>query len=466
MRVHKAGIIRIAITIILSVVSILCAIILIPPVSDYGYAVIKIDADINEKETVTLLSGGGIRDITALSTQTVFLDDFGTLKEIPLDQYTDYITEFDPRNDGYSQKLKSFFYQAGKQLVFVPMESQDSSPGVLIKNIDSLLGTIPHELEFIGKPSLRKLPWVLFFAALAGVFYFFRDLRPVVYIFFPMTGFLFWGPAGFILSALLAVLFSILVNPLSEFFTSRSLGTKKTIPEQLYIYRYSWISAGGLVLLYTVLMFLSGIPGVYGFVLFAGISGLFVFSLRDEVNRGTSAEHTRFLPVPISGEGKNILHNVIPAVPFTLAAMILLVSSFFINQTYSDFDFDQTSLVTQKDFEEHVRFQRNFSFVPLGVKPEENQYKTYQLGDDRLITGIGMDYSGNPELAGPALFPLQDLTDHIQGTPKQSIRWFTPGNIISVVCFLFLIPFSFFLKVKDRGRKKIITMYNDKRIAA
>lgn len=211
---------------------------------------------------------------------------------------------------------------------------------------------------------------------------------------------------------------------------------------------------------------------MYSMIMLAVLLGLFVFSLKNEVTYDENAEHKRFLPIPIMGEKKNILCHGITGIPFAAAAVIFLFSSFYMNNFGSNFDFDQTRFVTKADFEEHIRFQQNFSLIPLGKTIDNYQYRTYKLGDDGLVFDEGTPYADNQELpdnqneAEMFLFPLEDLINHMQGKSEQTIRWFSPETIVSVSCFLLLVFFAFFAEIKQKGRKKNHFMYNDKRITA
>ena len=60
----------------------------------------------------------GIGAFISESSQNIFIDDFGSVKKIPLDSYYDEIEAFDPRNDGYAEKLSAFFVRDGKRLFF------------------------------------------------------------------------------------------------------------------------------------------------------------------------------------------------------------------------------------------------------------------------------------------------------------------------------------------------------------
>ena len=466
MYIKKTDVIRTAITVFLSVIFLFSGKFLSPPADGSGYAILRTDPGTNDDETVSMLHAGGIRGIAAVSTQTVFMDDFGDIKEIPLTQYGDYLAGFDPRNDGYAEKLESFFYQDGKRLAFIPLAENPGTPGALTKQVNQILVNIPHELRFLNAPAPRVFPWILFALSLGCVFYFFRSLRPLIHLFFPMAGFVFWGSPGLVSISLLGAVISVLVYPVKEYFTAAWYGKKRSFKDQLRTYLFSWISGGILLLIYLAVLILTNISLVFGLVVFGGVSGLFVFSIRWDVLKGASLEHVRFLPVPIAGYGGKNPGRLMPAVPFICASLVLLVSSVFFTYTFSDFSLDPSRAVTREDYESHIRFQSGFSFNPLGRTSGSDQYKTYTMGADGLISQGETGPAENLFSRNPGDFPLDGLTGQILGAAGRTIPWNTPENIISLVCFLLMIPVLFSSRAFRRGRKKIITMYNDKRIAA
>jgi hypothetical protein len=230
--------------------------------------------------------------------------------------------------------------------------------------------------------------------------------------------------------------------------------------------------------MYVIIALVSNISLVYSMILFAVLVTLSIFFIKNEVKQNEKSDRRRFLPIPIVKESLNLLQHCVSAIPFTIAAIILLFSSLFMNNLGSTFEADQSRLVTKADFEEHVRFQERFSFIPLGTSAEDaidhHQYKNYELGDDGLVFDAKTPYadiSNNRGLSNQALqetfiFSLEDLINHMQGTQGNSMRWLSLETIIPVVFFLFLMIFTFYAGIKQRGRKKTISMYNDKRIAA
>ena len=85
------------------------------------WAVVYTGAGLKERKIAGMLKEKGL-DCVSESTVWVLLDDFSELKQIPLDQYDDFVEPFDPRNDGYAEKLRSFFVQAGIRRFFVERE--------------------------------------------------------------------------------------------------------------------------------------------------------------------------------------------------------------------------------------------------------------------------------------------------------------------------------------------------------
>jgi hypothetical protein len=459
-------ILLISISLFFTALSVFCAFLLAPSISAVEYAVLKIDAKLNDENAVSLLNANGFYDIEAASTQYVFLNDFDKIKQIPLHQYRDYVFPFDPRNDGYADTLLRFFSNDEHQYIFISLKNFNASSKTIAGKIDAVLAEIPHELEFIGKTKPKHLPWLLFLASLASMFYFFKKVRSAIIIFLPMVGFSFWGSSGFIVSALLVMFFSTVINPLRELISSRFRKKNQAVFEHLYVYRYSWVSSGVFFVLYAISVFFVNISILYSMILFLVLVGLCVFSILIEESRSKSAKRSRFLPLPILSERFCFSEMCILGFPFIISSVILLFLSFFLNYPSNSFDFDPNRLVTKADFEKHLQYQQNFSFVPLGETGGNHQYKTYQLGDDGLVVDDGMLYSESSGLIDSVFFPLDDLVNQFQGISSQTLQWISSESIIPLFCFVCLVSFAIILRFKNGSRKKIISMYNDKRIAA
>ncbi|MCL2473083.1 MAG: hypothetical protein FWF26_05325, partial [Treponema sp.] len=98
-----------------------------------GFAVLSLDESQNDREIQELLYSKGIKDFFSESTQVVPVDDFGSLKMVPLDSFRNEIEKFDPRDDGYAQKLSSFFVRDGKRFFFLPLDTVKGNKTVVLK---------------------------------------------------------------------------------------------------------------------------------------------------------------------------------------------------------------------------------------------------------------------------------------------------------------------------------------------
>jgi len=91
-----------------------------------GYAILVVDESEDEQGIREMFTLGGLGEVISESSQFVSIDDFGSFKQIPLISFYDEIEPFDPRNDGYAEKLHSFFVNNGKCYFFTLLEISPS----------------------------------------------------------------------------------------------------------------------------------------------------------------------------------------------------------------------------------------------------------------------------------------------------------------------------------------------------
>jgi hypothetical protein len=82
------------------------------------WAVLEVPETVPGRELEKRLQNAGVACISVFSVP-VLLNDFDRIREIPLDRYDDYVEVFDPRNDGYAARLRSFFIAEGKCRFFL-----------------------------------------------------------------------------------------------------------------------------------------------------------------------------------------------------------------------------------------------------------------------------------------------------------------------------------------------------------
>ncbi|MDR3341729.1 MAG: hypothetical protein LBT14_02885 [Treponema sp.] len=462
----------------------------IPQERNEKYAILTVDASYPDRFIGDALAAGIGKNYLSESTQWVFLDDFGALQRIPLDTYRDRVEAFDPRNDGYAERLRSFFIHNGKRRFFIPLvldlgntaHGKTTQTGAFEKSIAVVLGDIPFGIEYIGYERPLLLYCILF--GLAAVVTLFLSEAPLVTVaLLPVLApFAFAGPLGLALAAALAALSGALTMPLRELFLSLRYGYHD-IPVQ-----WSWVSLlflGG----YGILCGIGGIPpafGITGLVCFSGVLGI---TLSMESVRGNAHAHVRFTPVAIMEVPRTqpvFPRTIIPFALVSLQALFLPSMIDGINPYHVPEDLRDEALITAAEYEQHAAFQGSFSVSPLGRSGVSRPGTRYHVGEDGLIADIGAydqttspiyDYTNdddtfyrkNQEIPPFPLESLMELLGDSGHTYTWNATWIkttdTPELIPVGLVLGFCIP-AIFRRKQRYGKKKKMLVYNDKRIAA
>jgi hypothetical protein len=447
----------------------------VPRNTGQGYAALTLDASSADRPLCDLLSRGMIENYISESTQWVYLDDFGELRRIPLDEYRDHVEAFDPRNDGYAERLRSFFVRDGKRRIFIPL-SFNSPVSVLEKRL-APLGLPPFSLEILGFP--RPLwPGILLFILSAAFTMILSGTPLLTAAFLPLFAALaYTGSAGFVLSAVLIALCGVLLDPAREYFISRRYGKAGAFPgsgKRLWSRRF----------LFTLPLFL----GIYGLIAWLGrfpcfltaavlpsFLGILGMCLWAESKRGENQGHIRFLPVPIRDEFPGASRFSRALLPFALASLGAFLFPLLLPSRSPGAVPEEPPPVTGEDYETHAAFQRSFSLHPLGgggegAGPEDVQssYLRYYLGEDGLIAGTRAyegEFHGHGENDDIPPFPLEKLVEFQENynhTDAGNFRW---GDMVSALIALGLCVPGIF-RGNRKGRRGGIRIYTDKRIAA
>jgi hypothetical protein len=448
-----------------------------------GYAVISVDESCADREIRDLLVSAAGDTPLCESSQWVFLDDFGALLRIPLDEYAGRITPFDPRNDGYAEKLHSFFVRDGKRYFFIPLSGKSlfsqGSPAKLEKKVSSLLGGIPFSLEFTGleRPFLPYL--VLLVCSGFCALYLARFFLPFIPALAMLSCLAFYGIPGLALAAILSSLGALLKDPCIEFFTMRRRGNINSAlllsslePWKICIFLLPFFLAGIVI---------TGIAGGFHPVLLIaiciGFLGIFAFSLwifsggREEAH-----VHVRFAPVLIIKVTAKTLIFSKTALPYAFSALLaLLISPLFNVAAVSPGTFSaqgKIPVITEADYRSHADFQASFSFKPLG-SPESREagtYSRYTLGDNGLITGAGTSESlFNAGDIPP--FLLNDLMAFLGNSGSKTrhihmIGSWSAGDLAALLlALLFSVPAFVPFGRGDKNGKHTVS-YKEKKIAA
>ncbi|GHV15960.1 hypothetical protein FACS189493_0820 [Spirochaetia bacterium] len=457
MSFKKPVLISVGISLVLGAFGVFAAEKLIPRGSGRGYALLSLDEVYADRDIAEALDAIGIADYISQSTQWVYLDDFGELRQIPLDRYPDQVESFDPRNDGYAETLDSFFVRDGKRRFFIPLNlglSNRSGRGIetlaSFANRLAAGGLPPYSFE----PLLASQPvsWFLILFTLAAVAAVILSPSRVLALALvpPAAGLAFAGSGGLALGGLLFALFSVLLTPLRELFAARRrYGLFRRDAVHRGVYTGEWVFAAVLALIYGGICVFAAIPPALGLLVSGSFLAVLAAVLWAESNRGY--DHVRFFPVPIRLTAVNIPRYSRPMFGFTLAALIALILPLAVTgpglgEIAGAPDFGAPPRL--EDYEDHLAFQSSFSTRPLGS--QERQYASYYLGDDGLIAGsrdnVDSLYGDFPP------FPLEDLTAFIKGYSRLSGVHNTPRDIIPVLAVVVLSLIGL-VPVRGKNRK-------------
>jgi hypothetical protein len=441
-----------------------------------AYMVLALDESWPDREIRGLL-----HDETVISeaSQWVFLDEFDGLARIPLDEYRNRVKDFDPRNDGYAERLRAFFVRGGKRLFFIPLRQGfwGNGTGGVEKRLSRSLGDIPFEIEYLGN---RRPVWLygilLAGAGIAGVL---LSGRFALGFCFPaLAGFALAGSSGLALSAVFAGLSGLLLAPCGEYIMllryrktgsgrseGRALGNMPgpfracRLLTPVFLAALALISLAGRV--HPLLVLAEG----------AGFTGIFLFSQWVLSRRGDAQGHIRFTPVLIRQAPVKNLAFFRVMIPFVLASFLPALPFFsgFPPAGRSVFSGGADLILRDTEYRAHAVFQASFSYRPLGDgKTGEPAYVRYVPGDDGLIAGGTADVF--PEADIPS-FPLKDLMDFLETGGELPPKDRTPFILVSLVPVLAVFLFSFPAFVRrlwgDKKRKKrLLYKYKEKGIAA
>jgi hypothetical protein len=486
-----------------------------------GFALLTLDAAYPDRAVGERLSGAGINGYISESTVWVFLDDFGELKRIPLDAYDEAVEPFDPRNDGYAEKLRSFFVENGKRRFFLGLNDgySGANAGATYEQLEGRIAAAlgenaPGENVFTldafvtARPGSRLWPLLLFLAASAGALilalsglglprasglFVPRSFFFLVAALLPVLGALaFSGPGGFACSAALLGCFQSLLPPFRENYSGfqRLRGHRLKFDR---IFRINWLLAIlfllvfiGIAVLTSIHPLLAVLTGAGGFTVF----GLFLWV---ESKRGTSARpgtvHRRFEPVPIREPvfSFTMLPRIVlpfavasflalflpllaspakPAPPFT-GGGLLRDSGLFYRESAS-----LAAILTppsKEEYEAHFTYQASFSLRPLDAspsdagRPEGAAYRSYYLGGDGLIAGSrDMADPAVPEYPGIPPFPLEELASFLERGGNYTVAGNRAGDVFAAVVLMLLAVPSCFGFFRERRKMRSFLVLNNK----
>jgi hypothetical protein len=429
-----------------------------------GYAVLTTDDSIDDKVIRSHLESGEIffgGSPISESSQWVLLDEFDSVKKVPLDQYSSRVFSFDPRNDGYAEKLREAFLRDGKRFVYVPLFAGSWKTKFLYKKFNELMGDIPYSVEFFG----IGRPLLLFFGiyAIASIILLYlcyakRKIHRSIVNIIPMVPVLsslgFFGSAGIGSAALLFALFILLKEPLNELVNpppSMGKGDKlMSIYQEIIIpYKFYWLFLPLFAAAFLILIIFSPLKLIFLIAVTAASFAVFFFSLK--IVSFAGVEHRRFNPLLI--KRNRFPEFVFPMyiLPFVAGAFLIMFFLPYMSGGYTGKKFDIK--LNEQDYYEHLTHQASFSTRQLSTSSAA--FPAFFIDSDGLVSINKMNVSQSIKMSDYPSFPLKHLMDFFNNVNNSSIvksgknTGGIRGNLSLLVLLLFLFPGLLFRKNSD-----------------
>jgi hypothetical protein len=311
----------------------------LPPAPGRGpsesYAALALAEGVPDQEAAGVLGSILGRPVVSESSQWVFLNSFEGMEQVPLEDYQGRLEAFDPRRDGYAEKLQRFFVRNGKRWFFIPLDREVLSPlrfpdpqERFKRRINAALDTLPPvlaasgpspdgreafflQMESRGRPAgfwfilfaaawsaalifpagyrrqaSRRRPGFrlrLFYGSPAGVPAGRRRLLILTPVMLPLS---LWGAPGFAFLTLFLFLGAFLADPLREEWV-RLLKRKNPagIRPQTGPYRFRFLHCLFLILPAAFILGFGGLSPLWGFLNFLALALIYFCSLGIEVCR-------------------------------------------------------------------------------------------------------------------------------------------------------------------------------------
>jgi len=419
-----------------------------------GYAVLTADASVDDRllrdklgGSENVFSGLYAGSPVSESSQWVMLDDFGSFQMIPLDKYGERVFSFDPRNDGYADKLRDVFVRDGKRYVYIPLKAGSWAASSLDRQFVDMLGDIPFSSEYFG---IGK-PLALFFTAYAAsslvlivVCYVKRKAHhgiTAVFALLPALSCLaFFGACGFAAAALILGFFVCLREPAGEMV--KHFSVKLIYKNVIEPYKTHWLFSVVFAAALAVLVVFTELKLSLLLLSFAASFAVFLLSLKTMSLWGSSQR--RFVPVMIIRRRIPDFSFSLYMAPFAVTAFIVMLLTPYMPGAYKGggkFDF----LVEERDYFAHLTYQASFSTRQLGG--QDAPYPVYMFGEDGLPAVDSKSAEVfNIKLDDYPPFPVKHLMDFLKSVnsggkaaPNSSGNRLLE-NMSLLILLLFLLP--------------------------
>jgi len=432
-----------------------------------GYAVLITDDSIDDKVIRSHLEPGELffgGSPISESSQWVLLDEFDAVKKVPLDQYASRVFPFDPRNDGYADKLREVFVKDGKRFLYVPLFAGSWKTNFLTKKFDELMGDIPYSVEFYG----IGRPLFLFFGVYAAasvillyLCYAKRKVHRSIVNIIPMVPVLsslgFFGAAGIGSAALLFALFILLKEPLNDLVNpppSTVKGSKfKTVYKEIIVpYKFYWLFLPLFAAVFSILVIFSQLKLIFLIAVTAASFAVFFFSLK--IVSFAGVEHKRFNPLSIMR--KRFPEFVFPMyiLPFVAGAFLIMFLLPYMSGSFSGRKFDIN--LKEQDYFDHITNQALFSTRRLSSS--SSAFPSFSFDSDGLVSMSKTNASQSVKMSDYPSFPLKQLLEFINNVNNGDIvnsgknMGGKSENLSLLALLLFLFPGLFYRKNNDNPK--------------
>ncbi len=464
-------------TVVLSAVAISLAVLHGGTAPAAAFATLSLKASFDDAEAVRRLADEGIGAVVAESTQWVSVNDFGEIEKVPLAGYRDRIEAFDPRDDGYADKLRTLFVRGDRRYIYIPAVSafgtafmEDGVRGAVAR----AFADVDFSLSVGGLPLAFFVSMAALFASaalsivLVGVPAFFAFALPA------LSSFAFFGPAGCVAAGFaFAALFSLreLADQWRRDRGSMSALWKRcrdgTLPDAP--------RAAVLMILAALASFIAAIPVLLTIAGWAGAAAAALtahsFAFRVRAERG----HARFVPIPLARASLDFRRESRVLSLFAAASLAALVASIpLVSGGERNLDGkegkvpDFLNTVASGDYRRHVEFQRTFAALRLGS--QEDEYRDYRLSAEGLVAVSASQEDSRSAVLSAGRFeipPAERMLDCWSPDPTSAaVSRIAPHSILAVLlCAAAAVP-ALAAGAGGRRRAGHRFPYDERRIAA
>ena len=424
--------------------------------------IVAVNEQHEDRDIRTRLDSLELGSFVSISSVHVYLDNFGSLRTIPLDEYQEQVMYFDPRNDGYADLLTNFFIRNGQRYFFLPLpDFYGISTTNLNRRLADIFSGMEYDLVVLGESTSYFYFWVNFLFYFFALFFSFLFIRKKSYFVFYlplliMLGFL--GSSAYILSAAIMVMWELLVEPVREFtfnhrrvliFSERIKPFKKNIATVIFVI--------ALLFLYYYFWELNFLHLFTFFIVFLLIYFPVFFAEKKAIKKKEHKTFTPFFLLPLGVRTYKLYPTLFfISLFFSLSILVPITGFFDFNNENLLYDHSLDEYISYENYHGHVSYQRTFSYLPFGQEGiYDDAYYRYYLDEDGLISGIMVQRENEDDLP---FFPLEALyaflieykgDEVIEDSEYQRGEWV----LASILLIFMLLDIS-------KGRKKLVKSSN------